>query len=394
MSYYSYREDKILPKEIELYNTYFGDCYIIKDGQSNLIVDFGIHNCSNVDYSKYTNRFKLIETIADDIKKNNSRSVLITHFHTDHISGLIHMYRSAKMHYKNFFNKIYIPNVWENPFALVTSLLEEMVLEFQLKKTRLPGTLDSFFDLVEFLCINVGNVELLSRGVSFENERYLTLWPPKHISESEYKNSLANLNIPNQLIKDLYSLSEAICDYMQRIINGKNNANFDFEVINSFRDTYKGIKTKYNMLNVDVKQLNKLGHHVNVVFHNKVCGNENVLCTGDAETFQMKKIACATDYQLHHEYKFIKVPHHGTPNHYYDFSKYSPKYIIIPNGRVNGHIGDDAYKIDSRYGDLTANHICSNSNNCSCCINGCISSVPKCSGCQKIVYPEYCKTIT
>ena len=32
-----------MPKEIDMYNTYFGDCYMVKNEGSNLLVDFGIH---------------------------------------------------------------------------------------------------------------------------------------------------------------------------------------------------------------------------------------------------------------------------------------------------------------------------------------------------------------
>lgn len=50
---------------------------------------------------------------------------------------------------------------------------------------------------------------------------------------------------------------------------------------------------------------------------------------------------------LYDSYKFIKVPHHGTRTHYYDFLKYNPAYILISNGVVKGHENDDAYKIDN-----------------------------------------------
>lgn len=154
-----------MPKEIDMYNTYFGDCYMVKNEGSNLLVDFGIHSCASVWKNTYGDRQNLIKGIAEDIVKRYEQvSVLITHFHTDHIYGLIYMYKSGLKKYKRFFNKIYVPNVWGNPFSIVASLLEEMLLRIQFKQALLPGKTCSLIDLVEFLCANARNVELLSRG--------------------------------------------------------------------------------------------------------------------------------------------------------------------------------------------------------------------------------------
>ena len=76
-----------------------GECIVLKEKKDNsdLLVDFGIHYFSDVSIV-YGNRSDLTREIADDIcvrysKKNISLS--ITHFHEDHISGLIHMYNSS-----------------------------------------------------------------------------------------------------------------------------------------------------------------------------------------------------------------------------------------------------------------------------------------------------------
>lgn len=387
-----------MAQEIEMYNAYFGDCFILKDINSNLLVDFGIHNCAQVYNCTYTNRQKLIESIADDIRKRYEKlSVLITHFHNDHICGLIYMYKSGLGKFSGLFNKIYIPDVWGNPFTVVTSLLEEMVLRVQLKKTGLPGTIASLFDLIEFICNSARNVILLSRGITFENDKYLTLWPPKKTCKAVYAAILAEMDIPDGLIGDLYELSQNICDHVQNVLgNGEIVENNNLERIQDFRRNYENLIAQYEsqMENfVSFEQLNKLGHKINVVFHNDVCGDENVLFTGDAEISHMDYIVFAPDYKMHPKYKFIKVPHHGTPKHYYDFTLFQPEHILIPNGAVNGHVHKAAYMIDLRYGNLTARHTCSNSNNCSGRTNGCsLKTSCKCST-KDIIFPFLYKTI-
>ena len=390
-----------MPKEIDMYNTYFGDCYMVKNEGSNLLVDFGIHSCASVWKNTYGDRQNLIKGIAEDIVKRYEQvSVLITHFHTDHIYGLIYMYKSGLKKYKGFFNKIYVPNVWGNPFSIVASLLEEMLLRIQFKQALLPGKTCSLIDLVEFLCANARNVELLSRGVSFENDKYLVLWPLKNISRKEYKELLYHLNMPATMLKSLYKLSKSICIYVQGILNqGEDGIVFDPKETYAFKENYQKIITEYEQLitnldkNEQLNKLNKLNHKINIIFHDKVNGDENILFTGDAEESDINEIVSKTDYPVYDSYKFIKVPHHGTRTHYYDFLKYNPAYILISNGVVKGHENDDAYKIDKRYGALNAEHFCSNSNNCLCCMKSCNSNLYCCGKTKNIVFPSIYKVI-
>lgn len=78
-----------LSKKIKVYNAYFGDCIVLEDTNdgSNLLVDFGIHYFSDVPYI-YGKRDGLTHAIADNIincYSDGNTSLLITHFHEDHI---------------------------------------------------------------------------------------------------------------------------------------------------------------------------------------------------------------------------------------------------------------------------------------------------------------------
>ena len=77
--------------------------------------------------------------IADDISRrysNRNTSLLITHFHEDHISGLIYMHKSGQSKYKGLFKNIYIANIWNNPFVVASNILEELLLEIEMKKNH------------------------------------------------------------------------------------------------------------------------------------------------------------------------------------------------------------------------------------------------------------------
>ena len=385
-----------MSKEIVMYNAYFGDCFMLNNGNSHLLVDFGVHKLSKIDTSKYGSRIDLIESIANDIKNNYATpSVLITHFHDDHICGLIHMYKQKQ--FNHFFNKIYIPNVWENPFAVVSNILEEMILKAQLENSQLPNSNASLFDLVEFLCCDLKKVVLLNRGMSFEDNRYMTLWPPKYKKEdeTEYQTVLNELGIREELINDLYTLSKKVCVFMQNALEEREIEGID--IIEEFRVEYMTIEEKYES---DLKELivseklNKLNHKINIVFHDKDSNEENVLFTGDVELPDMCKIASkAASPSMHSKYVFIKIPHHGTRKHYFDFSPYEPNYISITNGEISLSSKKTAYMIDCQYGYLDANRVCSNANNClnyrkTCAIKH------TCAGKSKnIIFPKLSKKI-
>ena len=141
-----------------------------------------------------------------------------------------------------------------------------------------------------------------------------------------------------------------------------------------------------------IRKLNKLNHEYNVVFQNKVSGDENVLFTGDIEVSHMQKVESALDIKLHKQFKYIKVPHHGTKQHYFDYSKYNPQNIIISNGKVNTK-NSTSYKICVDYVTLTATYLCTNSNNCCNCTNTCTTAKSGCAKKRTLVYDKLYKTI-
>lgn len=401
-----------MSKEVEVYNTYFGDCIILKDkdDDSNLLVDFGIHCFSEIG-NFYGNRDNLHRLIADQIAGHYSSgkiSLLITHFHEDHVSGLVDMYKSENIIFKNMFAKVYIANIWDNPFAVASNLLEEMIVEHELKQSGLPRTKNfSFFDLLEFLSVNVYRVHLLKRGDLFENDKYIALWPIIDDRKNYVSVIIQSLGLSKDFESNLIELSKDVCHFVTEKLSGVNDS-FEYdnenvtESIQKWRITYEGLlndldehifmNRENNLLRMQKEKLNKLNHKYNIVFQNSVCDDENVLFTGDIEVKHMKEIANAKDITLFEEYKYIKIPHHGTKRHYFDYSKYNPQNIIITNGKIKAK-DVNAYKICRGYGKLNAIHLCTNSNNCVNCAASCRYATSICKRGRKLVFNRLSVTL-
>lgn len=405
-------------KEIEVYNAYFGDCVILKDGYCILLVDFGIHYNSPVSRT-YGDRSRLMDSIAEDIASRYSRDgidLLITHFHEDHVSGLVHMLQSGNNNYMGLFKHVYIANIWDNPFAVASSLLEKMIVEMELKMSGLPRTTASLLDVLNFIASNCYYIKLLSRGVTFEGGRYITLWPDKGDKANDILDIIKSLSVPNGFAERLLGLSDSICTFVKDELLGERYFESEesyykherfaenvtmIQSIENFRNIYDELFEKVYEYFVNWGQnyiaqkekLNKLNHKYNIVFQDTNAGYENVLFTGDVEALDMAKIANDVSIKLHTNYKYIKIPHHGTENHFFDFSKYDPEVVIITNGKVTV-ANANAYKICTGYGGLKAQYVCANSNHCCNCISSCRLATNVCNRNNNriLVYSKLYKT--
>ena len=96
---------------------------------------------------------------------------------------------------------------------------------------------------------------------------------------------------------------------------------------------------------------------------------------------------------LHEHYWCIKVPHHGTESHFFDFSSFSPENMMIPNGAYydNSKKKSKNQRTSMQYGGLfyinDAHMYCSNCDCCDSYENGC--------SCREydVISPSYYKDI-
>ena len=85
-----------------MYNVGFGDCFCIRDRKSSLLVDFGAAN-SKIEGRP---RREVFDVIISDLTTIRKKNLLLTHFHPDHVSGLLYMMRYRRDAYE--FEKIYL----------------------------------------------------------------------------------------------------------------------------------------------------------------------------------------------------------------------------------------------------------------------------------------------
>lgn len=440
---------------IRMYNVGFGDCFCIRDRKSSLLVDFGAAN-SKIEGRP---RREVFDVIISDLTTIRKKNLLLTHFHPDHVSGLLYMMRYRRDAYE--FEKIYLPDVFSGPEMKYTLAL--LLLADVTKKASLPGRRVSLFALAEALCARKVKIDLLSRASEFEG-KYTALWPD--VSEvSRETEEVFNSLIENHenAMTELVNIAEEVRELFLSMTAETLEAEEKSEPLSVPEDTdgpesslkdpreYSGENEEYTqeklvLANEDagaaiedtaedpeetekerVRRLNpeklekkfrelqateefqallesaekqghslrQFRHKISLAFQNTIDGELNLLFTGDVQPQYLKMIAENYDgkIQLHEHYWCIKVPHHGTESHFFDFSGFSPENMMIPNGAYydNSKKKSKNQRTSMQYGGLfyinDAHMYCSNCDCCDSYENGC--------SCREydVISPSYYKDI-
>ena len=385
--------------KVRMYNVGFGDCFCLRDRKKSLLVDFGTNN-SRIEGRP---RREIFDVIISDLSTINCKNLLLTHFHMDHLSGLLYMMKNRDSSLD--FGKIYLPDVFSKEEMSRTLVL--LLLADLLKESGLPSRQVSLFALVDALLENRQNLELLSRGKIFE-DKYQALWPDTDVIQREtdkvYNEICKNENLA-AVMEELLNFAEKL----RRIIwsmteEGKGQTEEEQEKISlayvydrEFRrikaiPEFKGLLSFLNTNKVNLRQFK---HKISIVFQNARDGELNLLFTGDVQPGHMKMIAENYDGKLplYEHYWCIKVPHHGTQEHYFDFSQYEPENMMISNGIhfANSKKESKELRTSPLYGGLfyipDTHMYCSNCDCCDCYENGC--------SCKEadVISPAYYKDI-
>ena len=385
--------------KIRMYNVGFGDCFCLRDRKKSLLVDFGTNN-SRIEGRP---RREIFDVIISDLSTINCKNLLLTHFHMDHLSGLLYMMKNRDSSLD--FGKIYLPDVFSKEEMSRTLVL--LLLADLLKESGLPSRQVSLFALVDALLENRQNLELLSRGKIFE-DKYQALWPDTDVIQREtdevYNEICKNENLA-AVMEELLNFAEKL----RRIIwsmteEGKAQTEEEQEKISlayvydrEFRriKAIPEFKELLSFLNTNKVNLRQFKHKISIVFQNARDGELNLLFTGDVQPGHLKMIAENYDGRLplYEHYWCIKVPNHGTQEHYFDFSQYEPENMMISNGIhfANSKKESKELRTSPLYGGLfyipDTHMYCSNCDCCDCYENGC--------SCKEadVISPAYYKDI-
>ena len=383
--------------KIRMYNVGFGDCYCLRDRKKSLLVDFGTNN-SRIEGRP---RREIFDLIISDLSTIECKNLLLTHFHMDHLSGLLYMMKNKDSSFD--FGKIYLPDVFSEEKmsrTLVLLLLADLV-----KDSCLPSRQVSLFALIDALIERqTQTVELLSRGKIFE-EKYQALWPDTDVTQRETDE------VYNLLREKFPEIMDVLLDFAEKlrqiiwsmtdegkVLSENNQKNIrayvyerEFRRIKALPE-FKELLTWLNRNQVNLRQFK---HKISIVFQNARDGEVNLLFTGDVQPEHMQMIADNYDgkWPLYEHYWCIKVPHHGTQDHYFNFSGYEPENMMISNGIhfANSKTQSRELRTSPLYGGLfyipDTHMYCSNCDCCDCYENGC--------SCKEadVISPSYYKDI-
>ena len=383
--------------KIRMYNVGFGDCYCLRDRKKSLLVDFGTNN-SRIEGRP---RREIFDLIISDLSTIECKNLLLTHFHMDHLSGLLYMMKNKDSSFD--FGKIYLPDVFSEEKMSRTLVL--LLLADLLKDSCLPSRQVSLFALIDALLERqTQTVELLSRGKIFE-EKYQALWPDIDVTQRETDEvyNLLREKFP-EIMDVLFDFAEKLRQIIWsmtdegKVLSENNQKNIrayvyerEFRRIKALPE-FKELLTWLNRNQVNLRQFK---HKISIVFQNAMDGEVNLLFTGDVQPEHMQMIADNYDgkWPLYEHYWCIKVPHHGTQDHYFNFSGYEPENMMISNGIhfANSKTQSRELRTSPLYGGLfyipDTHMYCSNCDCCDCYENGC--------SCKEadVISPSYYKDI-
>lgn len=381
--------------KIRMYNVGFGDCFCLRNRKDNLLVDFGTSN-SRIGGRP---RKEIFDVIISDLTTITQKNLLLTHFHLDHLSGLLYMLKYRSSSYE--FGKIYLPDVFSE--SSMSRTLAVLLLADLAKDSCLPSRQVSLFALVEALRKKPQNIELLSRGKSFEG-KYQTLWPDTGVIKKETDALIEELGEKHaEIIEKL----EGFAEKLRRIVWFMTEQGCSCQdelsqceitkLDEEFREIRNSLEFHQLLVTLEERQmeLRQFKHKISIVFQNMEDGEWNLLFTGDVQSDHMQMIAQNFDGQfpLYEHYWCVKVPHHGTQTHYFDFSAYTPENILISNGIYysSSRKKEKGYRTSAQYGGLfyigESHMYCSNNDCCEGFCNGC-----SCKECD-IISPRFYQDI-
>jgi ribonuclease BN (tRNA processing enzyme) len=350
-----------MPKVITMYNVGFGDSYLINIEDHKLLVDCGSHNKIK---DTHSNLLPLVSNIVGDINlklaTNEDNSLLITHFHTDHYNLL--PYLTPKV-----FNCIYVRNIYRDEvtysqtiFDLIEDFLDDQPESFddnlfQVFFIKRVYTLLSDRGCITFIregsTFNVGNTNFYVHS-PFKNRTFvkenvvnlLNFYGKSFDCNDEISGIRDYLSFLSKRLRKYESINK---ERVFRILEDKKYKKYEKNAQESCRKLLAKIRS--SKIDVDLaqslKRISEYEHKYNIVFSSYedgllFCGDEN---NDDMVTIRDQILSQSPNQK----FSIIKIPHHGTLSHYFDFRNFSPNIGLVLNQPCGNYESPDwQYKSD------------------------------------------------
>ena len=342
-------------RKIRMYRTGFGDCCCLRDRGRNLVVDFGTSNQKIGSRS----RTEVFERIWKDLEGIPRKDLLLTGFLPAHTQGIVTIWNQGMA--SDAFGTVYLPDLFSDKEH--SGILAMLLLADLLEESYLPGKQVSLLYFLRTLVMQDTRIVLVSRGDEFAG-KYRTLWPECSALTGYVAGILQCLNQQEsfawrQLLTEADNLRLAFLEF----IKTRGTAVEEAEVSSAETEPGKGhenrkeagvrkdlaqvqeglnrlrisgvldtLKTAFARIRRRPQELRDLS---GLCFQNRVQGDLNLLFTGDVPPSVLQKIMNNSDGRVpvYSHYWCIKVPHHGTSSHYFDFTPWTPDLLLISNGQ-------------------------------------------------------------
>ena len=327
--------------DVTMFQMGFGESILIHQDDSCLLVDCGSE-------SKHSNEY--FDDVVKELEKYTKRSLLISHFHEDHMNGVKYLYD----HCTQGFDIVFLPNIFEKGNKALELLIVQHLKDLGTKKSESYQLWQLLLNLIKAK----NQVQLIQRGDDFvgsacqfralwpvnDNKKVVALWNQIEASANNIGFSLQQISEAADWLRETMRWITEDGDVAVKYSRAEEAVSASFENFLNLRTRYielisrkdEDAKRKTTQLQALFKKLKDNEH--SIVFHTVDGHQLQVLMTGDATKESILDIAnnSVLPYiSIKDNYHVLKAPHHGTATHYCDLSPwFNYDRLLISNGET------------------------------------------------------------
>lgn len=328
---------------IKMFDMGFGESTLVSEGREGLLIDCG---------SESSNAAAFFQNVANDLAPLDTKSLMISHFHTDHINGLISI-ANARHHFRN----VYLPNIFASGYGIVDLILLRNYLQHRFVTF---GRRTSLWNLLRSLITSSSRMRLLRKEDRFRElaTDWTVYWPdsgylgaslsPRTIlttltrttDERERYEPEYNWIVMNQgenILQLIRVLADSITGLLLQLVERGTTEYAEEELIriDQLQDELFELPLDEGCENAAKYLIDRIRGKENeysIVCDTVLLDGKKVLFTGDVTSTPFQQIVTYLAQNNYGFYYCIKAPHHGTKSHFVNLQPLLPDNVIISNG--------------------------------------------------------------